>query len=193
MKDLRGWWLEDRGEERAWVDLMGWDEKQRNHYEFGWEEELCLGVRDVEHRSVHRIKCRYCVRWLLFFISLSVNLKALEDGDYNALGFRHEPGEAAAPAAFPEQAATSLLSLLCCPLHADEATICLTAQWTGKVENKREERGKELEVLQQLSCTTRAWRKALRNFPHGQGLSGSLEARGAGNRTENLVWRSFCY
>jgi len=35
MKDLRGWWLEAGGEERACIDLMGWGEKQRGRYEFG--------------------------------------------------------------------------------------------------------------------------------------------------------------
>lgn len=76
------------------------------------------------------------VRWLLiFFISLAISLEALEDGGYNILGVSHKPGEAEAPAAFPEWAATSQFRLLCSPLHRAGATVCMPGglgEWSSR-------------------------------------------------------------
>lgn len=119
MKDLRGWWLEDRGEERAWVDLIGWDEKQRGHYEFGWEQELCLGVRATGHRSVqNRVITFNWVRWLLIFFYFPGNCckKPWRLVSVTSLG-----------------SDTSLFRLLCCPLHCTGVTMCTTAWWTERV------------------------------------------------------------
>lgn len=106
----------------------------------------------------------------MFFISLAISLKPLEDGGCDVLGLGQEPGkaESVAPAAFPAGAATSLCKILCCPL--DHVHDCLVIQESDLVENEGGQQGKEAEVLQQLSCTTRAWRQPPRDFPHGKGL-----------------------
>lgn len=53
----------------------------------------------------------------IFFISLAISLKPLEDGGRVMLGFGHKP-EPVAPAAFPAGAATS---------RAAPCTVCMTA------------------------------------------------------------------
>lgn len=87
------------------------------------------------------------------------------------LGFSYKP-ESVAPAAFPAGADSSLCRISCCPLH--HVHDCLVIQESDLVENKDGQQGKQAEVFQQLSCTTRAWRKPPRDFPHGKGLTWSL-------------------
>lgn len=118
--------------------------------------------------DLYRIKC-HCsqlneITPSIFFISLAVSLKPLED----RLGFSHKLGKA-------ESVAPARIS--CCPLH--RVHDCLVIRESDLVENEDGQQGKEGEVLQQLSCTTRAWREPPKYFPHGKGLSRSLESWGA--------------
>lgn len=97
-----------------------------------------------------------------FFISVAISLKPLEDGGYDLLGFSHKP-ECVAPAASPQEQ-PPLHRVSWCPLHSVHD--CLLIQESHLVGNRDGQQGKEAEVLQQLSCSARAWRKPPRDFPH---------------------------
>lgn len=69
----------------------------------------------------------------------------------------------------PQQEQPPLHRVSWCPLHPVHD--CLLIQESHLVGNRDGQQGKEAEVLQQLSCTARAWRKPPRDFPREKGLS----------------------